>query len=59
MTKREICDRLMCINDYAKAASHCWGEDTSINDFQEGLRHIASEAKMLILDIVADEEKSK
>jgi len=58
MTKREICERLLHINDYAKAASH-WGSETSIKDFQEAARHLANEARAILLDLAAPEEEPK
>lgn len=58
MTKREICERLLEIREYAKAASN-WDEDTTSKDFREGMKHIAFDAKNLLLDLVAPETEGE
>ena len=55
MTKREICERLMEIRDYAKIADTWQAENATLRDM---LAQIDADLRHLLLDLAATEEEA-
>ena len=56
MTKREICERLMEIRDYAKIADTWQAENATLRDM---LAQIDADLRHLLLDLAAPEEEDR